>query len=149
PRFMQEAPSLELVNAGVQFIDANGDGRTDLLVTTAATSGYFPLNFGGQWDRKSFQRYRQAPSFNLKDPEVKLVDLDGDGVTDAMRSGSRLECFFNDPHRGWHETREVERKALEAFPDVSFADPRVRWADMNGDGLQDIVLVHDGNVEYW
>jgi len=150
PRFMQDVPAgLALADAGVQFIDANGDGRTDLLVTTAATSGYFPLSFGGQWDRKSFQRYRQAPSFNLKDPEVKLVDLDGDGVTDAIRSGSRLECFFNDPKEGWNNTRWVERQALDVFPNVNFSDPQVKWSDMTGDGLQDIALVYNGNVEYW
>jgi RHS repeat-associated protein len=151
PRFMQDAPAgLALADAGVQFIDANGDGRTDLLVTTSAISGYFPLSFSGQWDRKSFQRFRQAPSFNLEDPEVKLIDLDGDGVTDAIRSGTRLECFFNDPKDGWNDTRWVERKqSLEDFPNVNFSDPRVKWADMTGDGLQDIVLVYDGNVEYW
>ena len=60
------------------------------------------------WDRRSFRRYRQAPSFNLEDPEVRLVDLDGDGVTDAIRSGSRLECFFNDP-RGGLEQHAVGR----------------------------------------
>ena len=142
PRFMQDAPAgLALADSGVQFIDANGDGRTDLLVTTAALSGYFPLRFGGQWDRKSFQRFRQAPSFNLEDPEVKMVDLDGDGVTDAIRSGSRLECFFNDPKEGWKDTRWVERQALEVFPNVNFSDPRVKWADMTGDMLQDIALV--------
>ena len=85
---------------------------------------------------------------------MKLVDLDGDGVTDVVRSGSRFECFFNDVngrHRGWtpEKTRWVERRSLEEFPNVNFSDPRVKWADMTGDGLQDIVLVHDGNVEYW
>jgi RHS repeat-associated protein len=150
PRFMQDGPAgLALSDAGVQFVDANGDGRTDLLVTNAAMSGYFPLSFGGTWDRRSFQRYRKAPSFNLKDPEVKLVDLDGDGVTDAIRSGSRLECFFNDPKEGWNNTRWVERQALAVFPNVNFSDPRVKWADLTGDGLQDIALVYDGNIEYW
>lgn len=150
PRVMPDAPGgLTLADAGVQFIDANGDGRTDLLVTTGSISGYFPLRFNGQWDRRSFQRYRQAPSFVLEDPEVKLVDLDGDGVTDAIRSGSRMECFFNDPKEGWNRTRWVERQALEVFPNVNFSDPRVKWADMTGDGLQDIVLVYDGNIEYW
>ena len=150
PREMREAPAgLTLADPGVQMIDANGNGRADLLVTTEAMSGYFPTGHGGTWDRRSFQRYRTAPSFNLEDPEVQLVDLDGDGVTDAIRSGARLECYFNDPQEGWNRTRRVERQALAEFPNVNFSDPRVRWADMSGDGLQDIILVHDGGVEYW
>ena len=149
-RPMATAPAgLRLSDQGVQLIDADGDGRTDLLVTTETLTGYFPLRFGGLWDRRSFQRYKLAARFDLEDPEVRLVDLDGDGVTDAIRSGSRLECFFNDPHEGWNRTRRVERRTLEDFPNVNFSDDRVRWADMSGDGLQDIVLVYDGNIEYW
>jgi len=150
PREMKDAPAgVSLADPGVQMIDANGDGRLDLLVTTETVSGYYPLRFGGLWDHRSFQRYRQAPSFNLEDPEVRLVDLDGDGVTDAIRSGSRLECFFNDANTGWTATRSVERRALEDFPDVHFSDLRVRFGDMSGDGLQDILRVHDGCIEYW
>ncbi|HEY9796413.1 MAG TPA: SpvB/TcaC N-terminal domain-containing protein [Leptolyngbyaceae cyanobacterium] len=150
PREMRTAPAgLTLASPGVQLIDANGDGRIDLLVTSDRLSGYFPLRFGGLWDRKSFQRYDVAPSFNLADPEVQLVDLTGDGVTDVIRSGSRLECFFNDPHAGWTETRWVERQDIRKFPNVNFSEPRVKWGDMSGDGLQDILLVHDGNIEYW
>ena len=93
---------LALADPGVQLIDANGDGRTDLLVTTDGTVGLFPAALRRPVGPRSFQRYRHAPSFNLEDPEVKLVDLDGDGVTDAIRSGTRLECFFNDPKEGWN-----------------------------------------------
>ncbi|WP_179959358.1 SpvB/TcaC N-terminal domain-containing protein [Marinobacter changyiensis] len=150
PRQMRDAPAgLSLADPGVQLIDADGDGRIDLLATDNGLAGYFPLNFDGTWNRRSFRRYDLAPSFNLQDPEVALVDLDGDGVTDAVRSGSRLEYYFNDPQEGWNDTRRVARRSLEAFPDVHFADPRVKWADMTGDGLQDLLLVHDGNVEYW
>ena len=60
-----------------------------------------------------------------------------------------MECFFNDPKEGWTETRWVERHAMEDFPSINFSNPRVKWADMSGDGLTDIVLVNDGNVEYW
>ena len=150
PREMKTAPAgLTLADSGVQLIDAQGDSRIDLLVTTELLSGYFPLQFGGLWNRKSFQRYEVAPSFNLEGPEVQRVDLTGDGVTDVIRSGSRLECFFNDPHEGWTETRQVERRNIKEFPNINFSDPRVKWGDMTGDGLQDIVLVHDGNIEYW
>jgi RHS repeat-associated protein len=150
PREMTAAPAgLSLSAPGVQLLDADGDGRSDLMVVKPELAGYFPLQFSGQWDRRSFRRYRKAPSFDLDDPEVRLLDLDGDGVTDALRSGARLECFFNDAEDGWTATRPVERQALEAFPNVNFSDPRVKLADMSGDGLQDIVLVHDGSVEYW
>src|SRR5439155_14993590 len=90
-----------------------------------------------------------APSFNLEDPEIKLLDLDGDGVTDALRSSSCFECYFNHSKRGWYASRRIERRSLDQFPNVSFSDPRVKLADMTGDGLTDIVLVHDGVVEYW
>ena len=147
PREMRDAPAgLQLADPGVQLIDADGDGRIDLLVSTNGLSGYFPLRFDGLWDRRSFHAYQTAPSFNLEDPEVKLIDLDGDGVTDALRSSHALECFFNDPQQGWQTTRVVERRPLAEFPNVNFSDARVKVADMSGDGLQDIVLVHDGCV---
>lgn len=150
PREMSEAPAgLRLADPGVQMIDADGDGRIDLMVSRPGLSGYFPLRFNGQWDHKSFQRYESAPSFHLEDPEVKLIDLTGDGVTDAIRSGSRLECFFNDAKKGWHASRSVERQSLEVFPNLNFSDSRVKWGDFSGDGLQDVALVHDGHVEYW
>ncbi len=151
PRMVANAPAHRLSDPGVQFIDSNGDGRTDLLVTTAPVIGNYPMNHAPAWDRKSFQPYAQAPTVNFEDPEVRLLDLDGDGITDVLRSGSRFECFFNDrdPQRAWRRTAFIERQDLEHFPNVNFSDPRVRLVDMNGDGLQDIVAIHDGRIEYW
>src|SRR5215207_5733332 len=151
PRTMENAPPHRLSDPGLQFIDANGDGRADLLITGAPLSGYYPLTFAPAWDRKSFQPYTQAPTVSFEDPEVKLLDLDGDGITDVLRSGSRFECFFNDPdpRHAWRRTAFVERQDLDYFPDVNFSDPRIRLADITGDGLQDVVAIHDGQVEYW
>ncbi|HEU4431884.1 MAG TPA: toxin TcdB middle/N-terminal domain-containing protein, partial [Pyrinomonadaceae bacterium] len=150
PRAMANAPAgVELADPNVQLLDANGNGRADLLVSDQELSGYYSLNFDGTWNTRSFQKYKFAPSFNLKDPEVHLVDLDGDGITDAVRSGNRMECFFQDAKEGWRETLQVNRKRLEDFPDVNFSDPRVKWADMSGDGMQDIVMVHDARIDYW
>jgi hypothetical protein len=68
-------------------------------------------------------------------------------VTDAIRVGTPLECYFNDPQEGWNAMRRVERLSLDAFPNVIFSDPRVKWADMTGDGMQDIVLAHQMPLE--
>jgi RHS repeat-associated protein len=146
PRPLHSAPTgLSLGAPGVQLLDADGDGRSDLMVTSGPLSGHFPMRFGAEWDPGSFRRHRLAPSFDLKGPEVKLLDLDGDGVTDALRAGTRLECFFSDRHAGWSRTRVVERGKL---PMASFSDPRLRWADMSGDGLLDCVMLYGRLVEY-
>jgi hypothetical protein len=47
------------------------------------------------------------------------------------------------------QSRVARKHELSEFPDVDFSDSRVKWADMTGDGLQDIVLVYDGVVQYW
>lgn len=147
PQEMKTAPAgLQLGDPGVQLMDADGDGRIDLMVHREGLSGYFPLRFDGLWDQKSFKRYDIAPSFALGNPNVQLIDLNGDGITDAVRSGSRLECFENHPEKGWHKHYVGRIAGEETF---NFADPRIRWGDMSGDGLQDIVRIHDGNLEYW
>jgi RHS repeat-associated protein len=150
PRPMQYAPPHSLSDTDVQILDANGDGRMDLMVTDLPLSGFYPLTYNASWDFRSFQKYKQAPSFNLRDPEVKLIDLNGDGITDALRSDTSLECFYNDPHEGWSKAVQVHRKSsLEAFPNINFSDPRVKWGDMTGDNLQNIVLIYDGDVGYY
>lgn len=149
PRPMRDAPlGLNLNDVGVELIDANGDGRADLLVQRPDLSACFSLEFGPKWKQRP-SLPRQVPSFRFGDPEVKLLDLDGDGVTDALRSGVKFECYFNDRRQGWKSVRTVARKCLDEFPDVNFSDPRVRFSSMTGSGLQDIVLCHSGNVEYW
>jgi len=151
PRIMENAPAgLTLANPNVQFMDVNGEGKADLVVTQPGLAGYFPTKFNAEWDAASFRRFDVAPSFSLFDPEVRLVDLNGDGVTDAIRAGSRMELYIYDPQEGWQEPLLIPRQHdLALFPDVIFSDQRIRFADMSGDGLQDIVMIHNGNVEYW
>jgi RHS repeat-associated protein len=154
PRTMGQAPPHRLGDPGVQLIDANGNGRPDLMICEGPLAGFYPLKFGPQkpsWDTHSFRSFKSPPSFDLEDPEVRLLDLNGDGITDALRSGSRFECFFNsaDPRRGWRTPIARQRRSLSVFPNINFSDPRVRFADMSGDGLDDVVLIYDRNVEYW
>jgi Insecticide toxin TcdB middle/N-terminal region/FG-GAP-like repeat len=78
-----------------------------------------------------------------------LLDLEGDGVTDALRTGPRFELYYNDPDVGWSEIDLRERIASDSFPNISFEDPQTKLGDMTGDGLQNIVLVNNGRIEYW
>ena len=148
PESMAEAPAgLHLQDNGVRLGDFNGDGRADLLA--AHLGGYFPMQFGGGWRGKDFVAYQHPPTMGLGSSDVRLVDLDGDGVVDALETGTDFTLFMNDPKNGWGNVQHKQRGPIEEFPDVSFSDLRVKIADMNGDGLQDIVFVRQGRVEYW
>ena len=37
------------------------------------------------------------------------MDLDGDGVTDALRTGPQFELYYNDPDDGWSDLEVRER----------------------------------------
>jgi RHS repeat-associated protein len=139
--------AINLGDAGVQIADMNGDGRADLL--TLPQRGYFPLAFSGFWSAEGFVEYPSAPQVSFDSDDIRLVDLDGDGVVDALRTGAVFELFFNDRRTGWGRVETRPRRPLPDFPDVSFADPRVKLADLNGDGLVDVVLVDQGRIDYW
>jgi RHS repeat-associated protein len=149
-RTMETAPAgVQLSEPGVQLLDANGNGRADLMVIDGLRNGYFPLTFNGQWNKRGFVRYPSVPTVNLDAPDVRLLDLDGDGVTDALRTGPQFELYYNDPDDGWSDLEVRQRIDSDSFPNVTFEDPRVKLGDMTGDGLQDILFIQNGRVEYW
>src|SRR5699024_7765620 len=81
---------------------------------------------------------------------IRLTDIDGDGRIDAIESGARaFTVWRNLGDRGWASPMLATKGAGEARPDVDFGSPLVLFADMNGDGLQDLVQVASGRVEYW
>ena len=90
----------------MQLVDADGDGRADLLVAAGVPAGYYPMFVRRRLEPALFQPYRQAPSVSVDDPNVELIDLDGDGLTDVLCSGTQLVCFFNDvdARRAWQRT---------------------------------------------
>jgi hypothetical protein len=50
-RTMESAPAgVRLTASGVQLLDANGNGRADLMVLDGLRNGYYPLTFNGAWD---------------------------------------------------------------------------------------------------
>ena len=136
---------------GVDFGDMAGDGQADLLVHTGPMWGFCEATNQGGW--KPLKPYRFQPSFNLTDPNVRLIDLSGDGKSDALRTDQHqftyFPCLGED---GFAERRVIDRiYDLDEFPDIYFDDPsrRIQLADMTGDGLKDIVMVHSGHIDYW
>jgi len=152
PQSLPHIPvGITLAQPGVGFGDMGGDGQADLLVHSGPLPGFFETTHNGTW--QTFKPYEVFPSFNLNDPNVRLIDLTGDGLSDAlMTQGDYFLWFECLGEKGFAQPQSIARQYdLDQFPDVFFDDPagRVRLADMSGDGLHDIVLVHNGRIDYW
>jgi RHS repeat-associated protein len=153
PQPIASAPTgVSLADDGVQLADMEGNGSADLLVTIpGSTGGYYRNRFDGEW--MSFQGYAEAPSFNLEDPNVALVDIDGDRRIDVFATLPEAFLVIRNLGRdGWASPRVVPRSQdLAEFPDVVLGAPdgRVRLANLSGDDLLDLVVVYDGRIDYW
>ena len=154
PRSMAAVvPGSALGQPGVLLTDVDGDGRADLVVSSASGTRMWSLaapvegRARAGFDPRSY-RSATAPPVSLSDPEVRLIDLVGDHVPDMLYAGSYpMLHAVGDGAGGFGALAPLPNGT--ALPQISFTDPRVRTADMTGDGLTDLVLIHGGAVEYW
>lgn len=140
---------------GTAFADMNGDGTADLLMLDRRLNGFYPLRPGGGFTVPRF--FRRSPDTLLADPDARLMDLDADGIADLLVTGPHAFLLYLRDHdggagggggpEGW--ARQPIVVARGQAPPVAFRDPRVHVADMNGDGLPDLVRVGGGGVTYW
>lgn len=146
PRTLARVPAgASLGRPGVQIADLDGDGRPDLLVSDETQAGYFPVGSDGGFAPGGYVRYDSLPAFGLRDPDARLIDLDGDGVVDLLRTGETVEVLLNRRGSGW----VPQPGRADGLAGLSFRDSRIRLADMTGDGLTDLVMVTNGQVRYW
>ncbi|WP_321493452.1 SpvB/TcaC N-terminal domain-containing protein [uncultured Desulfobacter sp.] len=143
-------PNLALA-AGVQFMDLAGDGLPDLVVLDGPVTGFFEHDAEENW--KNFRPFISRLNRSSRDPNLKFVDLDGDGHADVL--------ITEDEALVWHASlgeagfsparRTTQALDEEKGPRLVFADPEqtIYLADLSGDGLTDLVRIRNGEVCYW
>jgi RHS repeat-associated protein len=139
----------------VRLNDLNGDGLTELQVLNNGNDGYYEQDPVAGW--KNFTAFRSVPAVDWNDPNLRLIDLTGDGFADILVTEENCFTWYAAAVRegvseGYTHARQVA-KALDEKqgPAVVFEDREqvIYLADMCGDGLTDIVRIRNGSIGYW
>lgn len=138
-------------NSHQELLDLAGDGRKALVQFAEPLAGYAERDPAGDWG--PFTAFHSNPNLSWNDPNLKFIDLNGDGFSDLLISEDEVfVCSLSLGKLGFGEFTSVRKPADEEHgPALVFADPTqsIYLADMTGGGLAAIVRIRNGEVCYW
>jgi len=147
-----------------QLTSLNGDGHLAAVRLSPPSAGYYErggIDTGASRDGFSegarawapFRMLSSSASIDWTSPNLRLVDLDGDGLADVLLTEDEVITWYRFvPYEGFSGPGTVRKPTDEdAGPALMLADGTgsIYLADMSGDGLSDLVRVRNGEVCYW
>jgi RHS repeat-associated protein len=145
-----EKPNASLRD-GARFVDIAGDGMPDVVMFNDPLPGFWEHDDGESW--QPFRPFSQRLNRQSEDPNLRFVDLDGDGRADVLITEDDALVWYPSLGAQGFGTPERIIKPFdeERGPRLVFADgtQSIYLADMSGDGLADLVRIRNGEVCYW
>lgn len=154
-RSFRRVPSVSADDPRVRYIDLDGDGHADLLLTEDEILTWWPSEA-----REGFaapERVRMSRDedlgprlvFSRDEEQIFIADMTGDGLRDLVRIRNGNLCYW--PNRGYCRFgAKVQMKGVPWFdhPD-RFDGGRIRLADVDGSGPTDLLYVGPDGVRLW
>ena len=155
---IRSLPSLVGKASGNRYhlMDLAGDGKLDMVQFDLAkigysSSGFYERTTNERWD--SFIEFVSDPNISWNDPNLRFIDLTGDGLADILITEDQAFTYYRSLGEKGYEYAERISQDLdeEKGPAVVFADSTqsIYLADISGDGLSDIVRIRNGEMCYW
>ena len=149
-------PDLDWSNPNLKFVDLTGDGHADVLITEEDVITWYPSlaedGFAPAERVHGVSDEEKGPRLVFADgtQSIYLADMCGDGLTDIVRIRNGEVCYW--PSLGYG--RFGAKVAMDDAPWFDnpdrFDHRRIRLADIDGSGTNDIVyLGRDGARLYF
>jgi RHS repeat-associated protein len=134
-----------------RLLDLSGSGLLDVVDFSRPDPGFFGRTSDEDWE--PFHQFDSLPDVDWSDPNLKFVDLTGDGLADVLVTEDGLYTLYPSLGESGYGQAQLVRTPWDEDrgPKVVLADgtETVFLADITGDGLSDIVRVRNGEVSYW
>ena len=132
PEDDRAAPPALTDNARVELVDWTGTGTADVIEFGADGAARVWPNHAGRFGRP--QSAGTVPALAGVQSRAGLVDVDGDGLADIVRSDLPLARYQPRTATGF-----ATPVAFDQAPSVPVGSPNARFADFDGDGRPDLL----------
>ncbi|MCC6528611.1 MAG: toxin, partial [Polyangiaceae bacterium] len=150
-----ELPNIDWRDPSLRFIDLDGDGFADVLMSGDHVYTWWRFERGrGYGEPRQAPRFtdeRRGPSLVFREPEqtVFLADMTGDGLTDLVRIKNGSVCYWPNLGHGRFGAMVSMGSAPVMAPSNLYQPARVRLADVDGTGTADLVYLGQDGVRVW
>lgn len=147
-------PNLAWQDSNLRFVDLTGDGHADVLITDNDVFTWYPSlgedGFGAA--ERVFQSMdHEEPRLVFADPaqSIYLADMSGDGLVDLLRVRNGEVCYWPSLGRGRFGPKVTMDNAPWFDNPDQFEQRRIRLADIDGSGTNDIIYLGPDSVNIY
>lgn len=126
---------------------SRGDGQLDLVELEGPTPGFYERTYDEGWE--TLRPFASLPVLYWGNPNLKFVDLAGDGLTDIVRISNGEVCYWPKLGGGCFGAKvTMDHSPSFDHPD-QFNQRRIRLADIDGSGVTDILYLGRYGVQLY
>ena len=148
-------PNLDWSDPSLRFIDLDGDGLADILISSDRVYTWYPAlrkqGYGAPRLAPKLTDEKRGPTvvFSEAEQTVFLADMTGDGLVDLVRIRNGAISYF--PNLGYGRFGPLVQMtgAPHFAPPDRYEPARVRLADVDGSGPSDVIYIDERGVHVW